>query len=155
MIKKILVPLDGSKLAECSLVYAKELATKLGVDEVDLVTVTHRTQGFRTQDDPRQPNGQALIPFAVCGTEEQASKYLSTAAKELEGEGVRVAKEVLCGNPAEEIIIFAEIQHCDLIIMASHGWKSSPTRWIHGSVAQKVLKGAQIPIMMIQAKSCT
>jgi nucleotide-binding universal stress UspA family protein len=152
MIKKILVPLDGSKLAECSLTHTKELATKLGA-EVDLVTVTHRLQGFRVDDDSSQPTEERLIPEAVCSIEEQASKYLNTVAKELEGEGVKVVKEVLCGNPAQEISIFANTNHIDLIIMASHGWHG-PSRLIHGSVAQKVLKDAQVPIMMIRTQSC-
>jgi hypothetical protein len=68
------------------------------------------------------------------------------------GQFVEVKEDaVLCGNPAEEIIIFADTRHCDLIIMASHGWHAN--RLIHGSVAQKVLKGAQVPIMMIRAQS--
>jgi nucleotide-binding universal stress UspA family protein len=153
MIKKILVPLDGSKLAECSLSYAKELATGLGVDEVDLVTVTHRTQGFRPEEDLSQPTGERLVPEGVCSIEESASKYLCRAAQEMEAAGVKVEKEVLCGNPAEEIIIFANIRKCDLIIMASHGWQG-PSRLIHGSVAQKVYKGARSPVMMIRAQSC-
>ncbi len=121
------------------------------MDEVDLITVTHRSQGFRPEEDPSEPTGERLIPEAVCSIEEQATKYLSTAAKELEGDCVKVVKEVLCGNPAEEIIIFANNRHCDLIIMASHGWQW-PSRWIHGSVAQKVFKGAQVPVMMIRAQ---
>jgi nucleotide-binding universal stress UspA family protein len=152
MINKILIPLDGSRLAECSLSYAKELGTRLGA-EVDLITVTHRTQGFRLELDFNKQSGERLAPEAVCGTEDQASKYLGTIAKDLEGEGVKVVQEVLCGNPAQEIIIFSDVRHCDLIVMASHGWQG-PSRLIHGSVAQKVFKEAPVPVMMIRPQSC-
>jgi nucleotide-binding universal stress UspA family protein len=153
MIKKILVPLDGSKLAECSLGLVKELATSLKVDEVALVTVTHRTQGFRPQEEPGQQAGPMLTSEAVCSIEEQALKYLSAAAKDLENAGVKVQKEVLCGNPAQEILIFIKAQNCDLVVMSSHGGRG-PGRWVRGSVAQKVLKDSPVPVMMVRPLSC-
>ena len=152
MIQKILVPLDGSKLATCSLPYVGEMATKLGA-EVHLVTVTHRTQGFRRFDDPGSRAGELILPEGVCTIEDQAAQYLDQIARPIEAAGVKVIKQVLCGNPASEITIYATTEHCDLIIMASHGWRG-PSRLIHGNVAQKVLKEAQVPVMMIQPSAC-
>lgn len=153
MIKKILVPLDGSKLAECALPYVDEIAAKMGVDEVAMVSVTERIQGFRPIEDPSQPVGIRLEPEAVGKMERQARKYLDRIAKGLEAKGIKVVKEVLLGNPAEEIVIYAKTKGCDLIIMASHG-RGGPSRWTHGSVADRVFRAVGMPVMMIRAPGC-
>jgi nucleotide-binding universal stress UspA family protein len=153
MIKKILVPLDGSKLAECALPYVEEIASKMGVDEVDLVSVTERVQGFMPIEDPSQPLGQYLRPEAVGKMERQAKKYLDRIAKGLEAKGIKVVKEVLLGNPAEEITIYAETKGSDLIIMASHG-RGGLSKWAHGSVADRVFRAACMPVLMVRAPGC-
>ena len=152
MIKRILVPLDGSKLAECALPYAEELAEKLG-SEVALVSVTNRTQGFWPFEDPEERTEERLIPEAVCTMEERAGNYLDTTAKEMEGKGIKIFKEVVCGKTAEEISNYVDTRHIDLVIMSSHG-RSGPRKLLRGSVAQKVLKTARVPIMLIRAPGC-
>jgi nucleotide-binding universal stress UspA family protein len=159
MIKKILVPLDGSRLAECALPYAEELAQALG-SEVAFVSVTNRSQGFWPFEESKEREqhvltpgdrpGPHLVPVSVCSMEEQAAQYLDTAAKGMEGKGIKVTKEVICGKTAEEIIIYANINNCDLIMMSSHG-RGGPGKLIRGSVAQKILKSARIPVMIIRA----
>jgi nucleotide-binding universal stress UspA family protein len=164
MIKKILVPLDGSKLAECALPYAEEMAEKLGA-EVTLFTVTNSLQGYWPYEGYRERSARdmmqgentiqpAMIPVGVCSMEDHASKYLETSAKSLEAKGIKVNKRVVCGKTANEILIGAKIENNDLIIMSSHG-RSGPSKLIHGSVAQKVLKGSNIPVMIIRAPGCT
>ncbi len=153
MLKKIVVPLDGSKLAECTLPYAEELAAKHVVEEVVLLSVTERIQGFRLIEDLGMPTEERLAPEAVGKMERQAIKYLDRIAKGLEGKGVKVTKEVLLGDPAREIVIYAEVNGCDLIIIASHG-RGGPSRWLHGSVADKVFKAVRVPVMMIRAPGC-
>jgi nucleotide-binding universal stress UspA family protein len=64
-----------------------------------------------------------------------------------------VLTEVLLGRPAEEITLFAANEGCDLIIMASHG-RSGPSRWAHGSVAEKVFRANCAPLLMIRAPGC-
>ncbi len=152
MIKKIVVPLDGSKLAECALPYAEELAAKCKADVV-LVSVTERVQGFRLVEDVSQPTEERLAPEAVGKMERQAKKYLDRLAKGLEAKGVKVTKEVLLGDPAEEIIIYTEVKKCDLIVMASHG-RGGPSRWAHGSVSDRVFRAVCVPVMMIRAPGC-
>ena len=153
MLKKILVPLDGSKLAECVLPYVKELAVKCVAEEVVLISVTERIQGFRTIRDLSMPIEERLAPEAVGKMERQAMKYLDKIAKRLEGKGIKVTKEVPMGDPAQEIVIYTEVSGCDLIVMASHG-RSGPSRWLHGSVADKVFKAVHVPVMMIRAPGC-
>jgi nucleotide-binding universal stress UspA family protein len=155
MIKKILVPLDGSKLAECALPYVEEIATKMAVDEVVLISVTERIKGFRPIEDPNQPSGQTLIPEGTGKMEKQAQKYLNRIAKGLEAKGVKkVVNEVPFGDPAEEIIFYADTKGCDLIIIASHG-RGGPSRWIYGSIAEKVFRALCAPVLMVRAPGCS
>jgi nucleotide-binding universal stress UspA family protein len=164
--KKILVPLDGSKLAECALPHVEELAKGCDTEEVILVSVTERVQGFRVLEgvqpiakptsgwlEPSQPLGERLIPEAFGKKEKQAQRYLDRIAKAMAAKGINVSTEVLLWEPAEAIIGYAKQSGCDLIVMASHG-RSGPSRWAYGSVADKVLRGSCIPVLMIRAPGC-
>jgi nucleotide-binding universal stress UspA family protein len=153
MYKKILVPLDGSELAECALPHAEEIASKCGA-EVILVSVTERIQGYRPVEGYSGSSGETLVPEAVGKLEKQGQKYLDRIAKGLESKGIKVQTEMLMGNPAEELTIYSKTENCDLVIMASHG-RSGPSRWTHGSVAEKVLRSSFTPILMIRAPGCT
>jgi nucleotide-binding universal stress UspA family protein len=153
MYKKILVPLDGSKLAESVLPHVESLAKCSPKADVMLVSVTERVSGFSAVDDSNQPAGERLIPEAVGKEEREARKYLDRIAKPLVGKGIKVLTEVLLGKPADEIILFATHEGCDLIIMASHG-RSGPSRWTHGSVAEKVFRSNCAPVLMIKAPGC-
>ena len=153
MYKKILVPLDGSKLAECVLPHVEDLAKCSAGVEVMLVSVTERVAGFRVRDDSSELLGESLVPEAVGKEERQARKYLGKIAKTLEDKGVKVLTEVLLGKPAEEIILFATNEGCDLIVMASHG-RSGPSRWTHGSVAEKVFRSNCAPVLIVTAPGC-
>jgi nucleotide-binding universal stress UspA family protein len=151
MFKKVLVPLDGSKLAECVLPYIEGMAKV--IDEVVLVSVTERIQGFRAVEDYGSPTEERMAQEAVGKMERQATKYLDRIGKGLEEKGIKVTRDVLLGNPAEEIIIYAETKKCDLILMASHG-RGGISRWVHGSVTDRVSSAVCIPMMIIRAPGC-
>jgi len=167
MYKKILVPLDGSKLAECALPHAEELAKGCGTTEVILVSVTERVRGYRPVEGSAeplvgrgggwgssvQPPGQRLVPEATGKKEKQAQRYLGRVAKTLAAKGINVSTDVLLWKPAEAIVGYAKQYGCDLIVMASHG-RSGPSRWAYGSVADKVLRSSCIPVLMIRAPGC-
>jgi nucleotide-binding universal stress UspA family protein len=153
MIKRILVPLDGSKLAESALEYVEEISPKLGVEKVTLVSVTERIQGYRIIEDPSVAGEERMAPEGTGKMERQADNYLKKAAKGLEAKGIKVETEVLLGDPAREIAIYAESPGADLLVMASHG-RSGPSRWARGSVAEKVLRAVCIPVMVVRAPGC-
>jgi len=153
MYKKILVPLDGSKLAESALPHAEELAKGCGTEEVILVSVTERVQGYRAIEDPSLPLGQRLVPEASGKREKPAERYLGRIAKEMESKGFKVDKEVLIGDPASEIVSYASHPGCDIIVMSSHG-RSGPSRWAYGSVADKVFRATCVPVLMVRAPGC-
>jgi nucleotide-binding universal stress UspA family protein len=167
MYKKILVPLDGSKLAEAALPHAEELAKGCDTEEVILVSVTERVQGYRAVEGATepvvhsgggwmgsvQPPVQRLVPEAFGKKEKQAQRYLDRIAKKLEARGINVSTEVLLWKPAEAIVGYAKQYGCDVIVMATHG-RSGPSRWAFGSVADKVLRSSCVPVLMIRAPGC-
>jgi len=153
MFQKILVPLDGSKLAECALPYAEELAKTSSTAEVVLISVTERVKGYRPIEDPGQPDEVRLVAEAAGKKERQAQRYLGRIAKAMEAKGIKARTEVLLGNPAEEIAIYSKYHDIDVMVMSSHG-RSGPSRWTHGSVAEKIFRSSCVPILMVRAPGC-
>lgn len=150
VLRKLLVPLDGSGLAECALPYAEEIAGGCNIKEVILVSVTERVQGYRATDEPGQPEGLRLIPEAFGKKEKEAKRYLQRIAKGLEKKGIQARTDVLLWPPAEAIVGYAEQYGADLIVMSSHG-RSGPSRWAYGSVAEKVFRASSVPVLMVRA----
>ena len=140
MYEKILVPLDGSELAELALPYAEELAAKLG-SEVTLLAVTESAE---VQDYYEQ---QVYIQRRIDAAESAIKRYLEKP----KGEESKVKSAILVGHPAEEIVDYADKEEMGLIIMATHG-RSGIRRWALGSVADKVVRAAKQPVALIRAK---
>jgi nucleotide-binding universal stress UspA family protein len=163
MYRKILIPLDGSELAECTLPYAEELAKGCDTEEVTLISVTERVRGqtkapeaqelYGVDDKPRIQKSSPDITVTFGKMQRQAQRYLGRTAKRLEDKGVKVQTEVLIGEPAEEIVSFAEHNDAEIIVMSSHG-RSGPSRRAHGRVADRVLKASCIPVLMVRAPGC-
>lgn len=151
MIKKILIPLDGSKLAENVLPYAEELAQKLNAEAV-FISITNRVQGIWPFEDASQPDKVTMVPQGTCSMEEMASNYLNGAVRGLEGKGIKITKEVICGKTAQEIVFYANDNHCDLIILSSHG-RSGLSGLTQGNVTARILKLATVPVMVVKAAS--
>ena len=128
MFNKILVPLDGSKLAEQVLPYARWLAGAYGAS-ITLVRVT----------DP-----EARLPFTA---NQAASDYLKYTAASLAPLPVESVEKI--GKPAEVIVETAKGDADCLIAMATHGL-TGPRRWVLGSVASKVVQTADNPILLIR-----
>jgi nucleotide-binding universal stress UspA family protein len=163
MYKKILVPLDGSKLAECALPHAEELAKGCDTEEVILISVTEQVRGrtrapeaqelYRSSDRPEFQGGGSEITVTLGKKENRALRYLARIAKRLEAKEVKVRTEVLFWPPAEAIASYAEHNDADIIVMSSHG-RSGPSRWARGSVADKVLRISCVPVLMVKAPGC-
>lgn len=150
MYSKILVPLDGSELAENVLPHVESIATRYKA-EVHLLTVIHKPFVSQTFSDVELT--EPIVEKAVGKEEAGADSYLNKVAKELEGKGIKVDTHVHMGKPAEEIAIHAEVSGCDLIIIATHG-RSGPSRLAFGSNADKLLKTSCVPVMMVRPPSC-
>jgi nucleotide-binding universal stress UspA family protein len=144
MYKRILVPLDTSKLAEISLPYAEELARHLG-SEVILIHVRTLVDG------PDKPEHRAYLSKMAAATE-QAMKKSPDLPR---GEKVKVVSAIigapgLLTHPAEEIVDYAEKENISLIVMATHG-RTGIRRWTLGDTANKVARAAKCPVLLIRA----
>jgi nucleotide-binding universal stress UspA family protein len=140
MFEKILVPLDGSELAEVALPYAEELAGRLG-SKVTLLYVSESTE------DQYRHMHQFYIQKMVENTKQGAERNLGKlVAKE-----IKVDSTVLVGHPAEEIVDYADKEKIGLIVLSTHG-RTGIKRWAIGSVAYKVVKAASQPVAIIRAK---
>jgi nucleotide-binding universal stress UspA family protein len=129
--KKILVPLDGSEIAEKALPYVKSIA-KLKNSNVILFAVS--------------------LAIFVDRRDRLFASYLEVSAKELNKEGIKATTATSYGDVAEEIVKYANNNKIDLVVMATHGY-SRAKRWLFGSVTQKVLYGTEIPVLLIKSKS--
>jgi nucleotide-binding universal stress UspA family protein len=139
--KKIVIPLDGSPLAEVALPYAEEVAGKME-SEIVLLTV------LPSEEPNEYLNYQNYIRKIVDITKRQVDKYAENKANE----STNVGTATRAGNPAEGILDYIEKGNMCLIVMATHG-RSGVGRWAVGSVADKVVRATtRQPLMLIRAK---
>ncbi|MFC1932355.1 universal stress protein [Chloroflexota bacterium] len=144
MYKRMLVPLDGSELAEVVFTYAKEFAGRLNFEDVILLCVGN-------------PVLREFIPMQQAYIERAADKIRrqSRAVQKRTGvqSGVKPVEargELTVGHPADGILRYADENDVDLILMATHG-RSGIRRWAMGSVADKVLRASKVPVLLVRA----
>ena len=155
MYNKILVPLDGSKLAECALPHAEELARGHNMREVILVSATEQVRARTRAPEARElyhsAEPEVMVTFGK--KEGEAHRYLNRVAETLKTKGIKSRTEVLPWPPAEAIAAYAEGDSADIIVMSTHG-RSGPSRWAYGSVADKVLRSSCVPVLLVRAPGC-
>jgi nucleotide-binding universal stress UspA family protein len=152
MYEKILVPLDGSKVAETALPNVEDLVIRMAPNtriEITLLQViSNLTYNVLT------PEEQAQIPYSAVDLKQikqNAADYLEKVAAPLRDKRIDVKTMVTVGNAAEEIIKAAQKTGANVIAMSTHGY-SGIKRWALGSVADKVLHSSEIPVLTIRAK---
>ena len=159
MYNKILVPLDGSQFAECSLEHVKDIAKGCRVAEVFLLTVIEpvRTPGYWTANREQALEMGRDLEKSRKLLRGEAEDYLSKAAENLKKEGLivqTVAIEGLENKQVADIILdYVQSNNIDMIVMSTHG-RSGITRWAMGSVADKIVRSATIPVMTMAPKGC-
>ncbi len=126
MIGTVIVPLDGSDLAEQALPYAEAIARKANAP-LHLMRVV-------------SPDGPA-------SAESEARSYLREQAK---GYGDRVQISVRMGQPADQIVDGADEMTDPVVVMTTHG-RSGIGRWLYGSVADRVVRGSGAPVLLIRS----
>lgn len=151
VVRSILVALDGSTYAEAALAYAVDLA-KVFDAELQLVRVAETAQVYAMLTPESQtPAAAEAINEVIDRLDDEAREYLTTVADRLRSEGLRVKTETLEGFPAEQLLAFEREAGTDLTVMATHG-RSGIARLVFGSVAERILKLGQTPVMVIQPK---
>ena len=146
--RTILVPLDGSPLAEKALSPALRIAAAMagraGGEKVRLVLLRVVGQVALVAADPMLYD--ELMRMGI----DEAQAYLRTTAAAQVAANVTVEAQAVSGSPADAIVHFAEEQGVDLIVMSSHG-RTGSSRWVYGSVAEKVLHHAPCATVIIRA----
>ena len=142
MYKKILVPLDGSPLAEAVLPHAEALAKSEGAEIVLLSVPVVPSLEFLA----RSPG---LADKVIEETEHETEAYLEIEKSKLEKDGIKVTSIMREGSIPEMILKVADEVHADVIAMSTHG-RSGVQRWLMGSVADRVVHHAHIPVMLVR-----
>jgi nucleotide-binding universal stress UspA family protein len=140
MFRTILVPLDGSQLAEVVLPHANALAKAFDAS-LWLVRVIESTA-----DEEMQP----VDPLQWQITKREAETYLEKTAELLRINGITTEYSILEGKTAGRIVEFAENQEIDLILLSSHG-KSGLSRWNISSITRKIIQNAKRSTMIVRA----
>lgn len=127
--RKILVPIDGSEKSLAVLPYVKSFAKAVGASVLVLGVVEPTAEG-------KAGEGEPLVRIAV---------------KDLAQAGIPVDPVIRLGDPASEILDATKRHGVDLLAMSTHG-RSGPSRWVMGSVTEKVLRSATVPMLVVRSK---
>ncbi len=154
MYQKIMVPLDGSDLAECVMPHVEAIVSSFKSKEVVFARVVdpvrlpasvpaHGKFGFTEKDR-----------YQLESSRKKAAKaYLENMVDCLDIPGTVFNFVVLEGNPANMLTDYATENEVDLIVIASHG-RSGVSRWVMGSVAERLVRTSCVPVMMVRAPGC-
>jgi nucleotide-binding universal stress UspA family protein len=144
LCRHILVPLDGSEMAEQVLPVVSPIARVLEAEMTLLqVVTTHVLGSFSSEWYPPLQSTFDMV-------EQQAKAYLKRMAGCLDEQGIETSTAVWAGSVAESIVKYADTGQIDLIAMCTHG-RTGLARWALGSVADRVLRAAGIPILLVRA----
>lgn len=139
MYRKILLPLDGSRLSEGVVAYTAQIAAGVGakITLLHVVTVQEATAGAPmvtgAPDDVHLPEGT----------------YLKQVEENIRRYGAEVDSWIAAGVPSVEVVRGAEEKGYDLIAMATHG-RSGVGRWVFGSTTDKVLHSSKLPMLLVR-----
>lgn len=140
VIQRVVVPLDGSPLAEEALPTATSLAQRLHVP-VHLVTAIDVIEIM-----PTVAFDASLYEETVAQLEADATGWLTQTAEQLQQEGVATTWAILHGSPF--LVITDAVKPGDVIVMASHG-RGGAKRWLLGSVAEKLIREGPVPVVLV------
>ena len=144
MFKHILVPLDGSSRAERALIVAARVA-RASNSTITLMRVVSEPVDYAAYLSP----SVAVFPGEITPNMTEARQYLDRVAHSAVLEGIPVEQQTLCGSVAHTILSVAESACSDLIIICSHGY-TGMTRWAFGSVAEKIVRHAPMPVLILR-----
>ena len=146
MTAQILVPLDGSPLAEQALGCAMTLGRGL---PAELVLIRAVSIPLDTREILNNAGLKAAALMEQLDVE--ANDYLRKVAGQLQDAGLSVRQVVQHGPAAEANVDYAEQKNIRQIVMATHGY-TGISRWTHGSVAERVLQSASVPVLLVRAQ---
>lgn len=152
MYKKIMVPLDGSPLAECVLPHVEAIAKGCSTGDIVLVSAveTVAVDAHWTDLVPVVKDTQSVDKQ----NKSAAEAYLKKVTGRMKSSGLNVRSEAIVGKSAADLLAdYAVKNSVDLIIIATHG-RSGISRWVMGSVAQKLSQSACVPVLLVRGPGC-
>lgn len=145
VFSRILVPLDGSEVGEAALPCVEALAAQIK-SSVMLLHVNPPLYKALGEVEYPAPFPQEMIESLRAA----GRAYLGGVSQRLEKKGFEVNFELVSGDPAEKILEYAKEKRFNLIAMSSHG-RGGIARWVLGSVANKVIRGGEVPVWIVKA----
>jgi nucleotide-binding universal stress UspA family protein len=149
MYERILVPLDGSALAESVLGYVEELAKRLGSELVLLHAVPPLESFMRVPIDPIAPpvgvNAVEIHEAAI----QAGTDYLAGAKARFDSAGLKSTTVLVDGQPERAILDYIEREKPLLIAMATHG-RGGLSRLVMGSVADAIVRKSHLPVLLLR-----
>jgi len=150
MYNTILIPTDGSEVAENAVTHAIDLATKydasihalyvVDLDAMDVAVGTEQIDRFRQGDLSDLPE-----------LESRARRATGYVAKEAGDHELDVTEAIVAGNPRKQIASYGEEHDIDLIVMGSAG-RGGVRRVLLGSVAERTLRTTDIPVLVVDIR---
>ena len=146
-LSTVIVPLDGSQLAEAALPHASSLARALDCS----VVLTSVAPSQASLAVTYGASGRYYVPPGAVGRVRSAlQEYLEAKAQELTGQGVNsVRVQFMQGDAAKRILALAKADPGSLVVISTHG-RSGLGRWVMGSVADKVMRQSVRPVLVIR-----
>jgi len=143
-----MVPLDGSELAECVIPYVEEFIDQGQVEVIVFIRVVKPVITPASFDD-----NVTYFPEDWSKWESEkktsAEDYLKKVVSRLKRNGVKFQTEVLVGRIGDRLLDYIKANDFNLIVIATHG-RSGLSRWVRGSVADKILSASHVPVLMVR-----
>lgn len=150
MFERILVPLDGSELAETVLPHARELAARFQSELILLQVIESSPRMLGESNSPAIPQESTeVVRHEHARTMKEASDYLDSVATGLAGQSFESHREVIAGQPGETILSYAQDANVSLICLSSHG-RGGVGRLVFGSIADHVIQNSTIPVLLLR-----
>ena len=143
--RKVMVPLDGSELAEAAVAPALALAESMAADMV-LFRVAQRVP--RTAKLAEMPD---VYDEVVAASYREAEDYLNGLRQGLAYERISIEYRAATGGIARQILDFAAEEGVDLVVLSSHG-RTGVDRFVHGNVAHKVISSCCCSTLVIRER---
>ncbi len=148
--RRVIVPLDGSELAETVLPHLEALASNCQITTIELVRAVPHLEMHYKAAVPLDARQERQMDEA---DKKAAEEYLQKIKKRLDSSRMTVTTTVLFGRPAETLAEYIEKSDADLLVIATHG-RSGPSRWVWGSVTDKLLHCVCIPVFVVRPPEC-
>lgn len=142
--------MDGSKLAECVLPHLEVISRSCLLGALELVRVVNPVEYHIKVGVPISVEEESRLNSQA---REEAEAYLKLIQYQLASKNISASTQVLMGQTANMLIDYIDGAGADLVIISTHG-RSGPSRWVFGSIADRLLRGTCTPVLMIRAPGC-